>query len=259
MSNTIAASIFSTNIENLPALEKSQIKSEILVESLTQAIAEKRLWLDWLMQDENFYNLLALLAACLCFFACWYWSHRYQKAQSIARLNLQMRVIWVKFFSEGKIDPMVAINALRNSILVGTALSSAVILFTLALFSLFGNVPRLYIILQNLPFHTSNQAWLGFKVLCLIIWQMAVFFCFTTSIRYYRHCSFMISIPFSQMNYQTQLLNIYMHRAANYYSTGQKLMLFSIPLCAWLLGNVVFLSATLVTTYLVYLADRFED
>ena len=79
-----------------------------------------------------------------------------------------------------------------------------------------------------------------------------------TSIRYYRHSSFMVSIPFSQMNYQTQLLTVYIERAANYYSIGQKLMLFSIPLCAWLLGNTVFILTTLLTIAMIYVSDKFE-
>ena len=64
---------------------------------------------------------------------------------------------------------------------------------------------------------------------------------------------------FSNKLFKTNLdlLNIYLNRAAKSYSIGQRLMLFSIPLFSWMLGDITFIIMNLLTIGLMYMTDRF--
>ncbi len=211
------------------------------------------------MQYNPWWNFFTLSMNLFIFFLYWYASYRHQNNNSIPRLNKQLRQIWVRCFAEHKIDPLLAIHTLRNSIMVSTVLASSTVLFVLALFGLLGHVHELSQILNNFSFADIRPPlWLQFKVLFLIVWQVIVFFCFMTSIRYYRHSGFLVSIPFAQTSYQMELLGVYMHRAADYYSIGQKLMLFSIPICSWFLGDVIFFIATLCLLGMMHVSDKLK-
>lgn len=203
------------------------------------------------------FTFWALFANFALFCAYWYWSIRYL-TNSVPKLNAQLRQLWIKTFSESKDSELLAVHVFRNALMVCNILASSTVLLALALFTLLAHTADIHRILHNFEFFSDTQKIsLELKIICSIIWQVITFFCFMTAIRYYGHVSFLVSLHFKSEVHHLDLLNIYLNRAAKSYSIGQRLMLFSIPLFSWMLGDITFIIMNLLTIALMYMTDRF--
>lgn len=191
---------------------------------------------------------------------------------SIPYTNRLIRNAWVNALGQAPGADILAVQTLRNAIMVASALASATILTLLGAFTLLAQneillrvINHLTTLLPNLVPNTPDLAqWLELKLLMLGVLQLLAFYSFLTAIRYYGHVSFLVTIPqalrvqslTADPQANVDVLPAYLQRAGDAYSIGLRLFLFSIPMFAWLLGNPALLATTGGLLILMYLTDR---
>lgn len=220
------------------------------------------MWAAW--QTVSWAELSALMLSSVLLLGYWFWvtgrlSHG-SHLRTIPNTNRQIRQAWMKTLGTAPGADILAVQTLRNAIMAGTVLASATVLTLLGLFTLIAHHDDLLRVLNSLMPNISVQnSLVESKLILLLVLQLLAFYSFLTSIRYYGHISFLVSMPVDQRHIQGQedVLPRYLQRAGDAYSIGQRLFLFTVPMFAWLLGSSAMLGATIVLLLVMYLTDRY--
>ncbi len=211
------------------------------------------------------YELSALLVSVLLLMLYW-WMITGRMGRfsplSIPAENRRLRHSWVAALIHIDASDILAVQTLRNALMVASVLASTTVLFLIGLLTMSAHQDQIMATLATvLPISAVPPSVLAAKLFILILLELIVLFCLLTTIRYYGHSSFMVSIPVEKrrINGQRDVLIIYLSRAGDWYSLGQRLFLFSLPLFSWLFGPVVLMTTTVAMIGVMYLTDRIGE
>ncbi|WP_158529636.1 DUF599 domain-containing protein [Parvibium lacunae] len=234
------------------------------------------------LAESAWLEFISLTVSLTAVIGYWYWiNHRTgtnKRGQlSTPAQNRLIRQWWVQTLDNQTGAEILAVQTLRNAIMVSTALASATMLILLGVFTLIAQRQELVAIsntLLGVPLISLDPQTVGLKLLLLAALQISAFFCFLTAIRYYGHISFLVAMPTAlrhamqasqiatppngAISHETQPdpLPNYLQRAGSAYAIGIRIMIYSIPLFSWLLGNLALLVATALTVSIMYWTDR---
>lgn len=182
---------------------------------------------------------------------------------SIHAVNALARRLWTQNVMTTPGKDVMAVQTLRNFIMVGIMMASTASLLIMGTLTLSGqeeNIVRSWHSLGMFGSH-SPDLWV-IKVLCLLVDFIVAFFAYAMSIRLATHVLFMINVPQAGYVEHPELSYEYVAnrliRAGNMITVGMRAFLFAIPLVFWLFGPVLLVLATMGLVMTLNLLDRHE-
>lgn len=182
---------------------------------------------------------------------------------SIHGVNALARRLWVENVMTQPGKDVMAVQTLRNFIMVGIMMASTASLLIMGTLTLSGqaeSITRNWHILGLYGSH-SPELWI-FKVLCLLADFLVAFFAYAMSMRLATHVLFMLNVPWAESNRHAGLspeaVASRLIRAGNMVAIGMRAFLFAIPLVFWLFGPAFLVLATLGLIATLYHLDRHE-
>lgn len=170
----------------------------------------------------------------------WYIGHRTPEKHA-RYANARLRMHWVLSLADKPGFEIVAVQALRNSLMAATISASTAALAVMGALSMAGaslaaNLARWS---NENALHTTLQA-------MLIGMLFASYICSAMSSRHYSHTSFIMSMPCSTPE-RAQLIpsaQVHVRRAGMMYSWGLRLFLMVLPIVAGIVHPMAMLPAT---------------
>lgn len=219
----------------------------------------------WLREfGADFVSLAASVGIVLGYYAMLRARVRRDPTYSIHFVNELTRRIWVESVMRNPAKDVMAVQTLRNFIMVGILMVSTATLLIVGTLTLSGqadNISRSWHALNAVGSH-SAQLWI-FKVMCLLADFLVAFFAYAMAIRLANHVLFMINVPAEfqaahevlSPEHVAQRLN----RAGHLVAVGMRAFFFAIPLVFWLFGPLFLLAATAGVVAIFSRLDRHEE
>lgn len=177
-------------------------------------------------------------------------------ATSLGRNN-RIRRLWLEQVVARRAD-ILAVQTLRNWTMAATFLASTAIVLALGLMSVALTSDALSQLKYGLdPLSSQHEHLTVVKALIVVLVLLAVFICFTLSLRYYNHAGFLVNAPLDQetdVSIDTAFHAI--SRGAGAYNLGMRGWYLALPLILWLLGPLWLLTSAVVMTVVVYRLDH---
>jgi uncharacterized membrane protein len=209
-------------------------------------------------------DLLSLAVSALMLGA-YYVRHRIRVRRdptySIHFVNESARRLWVQHVMANPSRDVMAVQTLRNFVMVGILMVSTTTLLIIGTLTLSGqadNIARTWHAINHLG-PPSAELW-TIKVLCLLADFLVAFFASTMSIRLANHVVFMINVPpelregidaLSPLAVASRL-----NRAGYMISFGIRSFLVAVPLVFWLFGPAYLVIATVGLVIVLSRLDR---
>jgi uncharacterized membrane protein len=182
---------------------------------------------------------------------------------SIHFVNELTRRIWVESVMTNPGKDVMAVQTLRNFIMVGILMVSTTTLLIIGTLTLSGqaeSIARTWHVLDLVGSHAA-ELWLV-KVMCLLADFLISFFAYVMAVRLANHVLFMVNVPkeFQEAhevlspNHVARRLN----QAGHMITIGMRALFFAIPLVFWLFGPVFLLAATVGVIAIFSRLDRHE-
>ncbi len=197
----------------------------------------------------------------------YYIHHRIQASKdstySIHSVNALARRLWTQNVMTNAGKDIMAVQTLRNFIMVGIMMASTASLLIMGTLTLSGqaeNIVRSWHGLAMFGSH-SQEMWI-IKVLCLLVDFIIAFFSYAMSVRLATHVLFMLNVPQSsyiehpELSYECVADRLI--QAGNMITVGMRSFLFAIPLVFWLFGPVFLFLSTIGLVYTLNWLDRHE-
>jgi uncharacterized membrane protein len=182
---------------------------------------------------------------------------------SIHFVNELTRRIWVESVMTTPGKDVMAVQTLRNFIMVGILMVSTTTLLIIGTLTLSGqaeSISRTWHVLDFVGSHAA-ELWLV-KVMCLLADFLISFFAYVMAVRLANHVLFMINVP---MEFQEahEVLSPHhvarrLNQAGHMITIGMRALFFAIPLVFWLFGPVFLLAATVGVIAIFSRLDRHE-
>jgi uncharacterized membrane protein len=168
---------------------------------------------------------------------------------SIHSVNARARRLWTHNVMSNAGKELVAVQSLRNYIMVSIAMASTSALLIMGTLTLSGQAQNIIHSWHSLGmFGSHNPVLWIIKVLCLLIDFIFAFFSYALSMRLATHVLFMINVPEAGYRAYPELscncVADRLVRSGNMMAMGMRAFLFAIPLVFWLFGPVFLLLAT---------------
>ena len=223
-------------------------------------------WLDQQWVRMLWPDLLALAVSALVIGAYYYHLRiqvRRDPTYSIHFINESARRLWVEHVMANPSRDVMAVQTLRNFIMVGILLVSTVTLLIIGTLTLSGqadNIARGWHAINQLG-PPSAELW-SFKVMCLLADFLVAFFAFIMSIRLANHVLFMINVP-SELRESNEALAPEavagrLNRAGYMMAVGIRSLFVAVPLVFWLFGPVYLVIATIGLLVALFRLDRHQ-
>jgi uncharacterized membrane protein len=183
----------------------------------------------------------------------YYMQHRSRSrkdpAYSIHSVNARARRLWTQNIMTNPGKELVAIQSLRNYIMVSVMMASTSALLIMGTLTLSGQAQNIIHSWHSLGmFGSHDQALWIIKVLCLLVDFIFAFFSYALSMRLATHVLFMINVPEAGYRAHPELscdcVADRLVRSGNMMAIGMRAFLFAIPLVFWLFGPVFLVLAT---------------
>ena len=166
---------------------------------------------------------------------------------------------------------ILAVQTLRNYILVSTFLASISVTIAFSIISL------ALTILSSDPSITTNfvsidRELVGLKALMVVVCNFVSFFGFTQSIRYFNHIGFAMSVTLEGSNNENgessngfevlthshilDSIGGYLNLGAMFFTIGIRGYYFALPYVFWIFSPYMMLCSTLVLFVAIYITDR---
>lgn len=180
---------------------------------------------------------------------------------SIHFVNDLTRRIWVENVMRNPGKDVMAVQTLRNFIMVGILMVSTATLLLVGTLTLSGQtetIARTWHAL-NLAGSHAAELWI-IKVMCLLADFMIAFFAYAMAIRRANHVLFMINVPKEAQDVHDVLSPEHVARrlnqAGHMITVGMRAFFFAIPLVFWLFGPQFLLVATCGVVIILSRLDR---
>jgi uncharacterized membrane protein len=182
---------------------------------------------------------------------------------SIQAVNAVARRLWTESVMTSPGKDVMAVQTLRNFIMVSTMMASTASVLIIGTLTLSGQAESIIKSWHALAFLGSHSEGLWiFKVLLLLADFIVAFFAYALSMRLTTHVLFMINVPQSGFAEHQALgpgcVGNRLVRAGNFVSLGMRAFLFAIPLVFWLFGPLFLFLATIGLVITLYRLDRHE-
>ena len=182
---------------------------------------------------------------------------------SIHFVNELTRRIWVESVMTTPGKDVMAVQTLRNFIMLPILMVSTTTLLIIGTLTLSGqaeNISRTWHIL-NIVGSDSAELWLV-KVMCLLADFLIAFFSYAMAMRLATHVLFMVNVPkeFQEAHEVLSPLHVArrLNQAGHMIAIGMRALFFAIPLVFWLFGPVFLLAATAGVIAIFSRLDRHE-
>ena len=182
---------------------------------------------------------------------------------SVLGLNALARRRWVEHVMTTPGMEIVAVQTLRNFIMVGIMMASTASLLILGTLTLSGqveNISQSWHVMSLFGSH-SPQLWI-LKVMCLLADFLVAFFAYAMSMRLANQVLFMLNVPHRDQGILPALspecVAKRLVRAGNMVAIGMRAYLFAIPLVFWLFGSIFLALATVGLVITLNYLDRYE-
>jgi uncharacterized membrane protein len=186
---------------------------------------------------------------------------RRDPAYSVHFINEFARRVWVEHVMQSPGKDVMAVQTMRNFIMVGILMVSTATLLIIGTLTLSGqaeNISRSWHAM-NLYGTASPGLWI-IKVLCLLADFVIAFFAFAMSIRIANHVLFMVNVPreFQESNIALAPKEVArrLNRAGYMMAVGMRSLFFAVPLVFWLFGPLFLLLATVGLVITLSRLDR---
>jgi uncharacterized membrane protein len=205
-------------------------------------------WLHALGPDLLAFAISALMIAAYYFYLRF--RVRQDPLYSIHVVNEAARRLWVHHVMANPSRDVMAVQTLRNFIMVGILMVSTATLLIIGTLTLSGQADTIArswhtINLLGMP---SAELWTA-KVMCLLADFLVAFFAFTMAIRLANHVLFMINIP-AELRVGNDALApeavaSRLNRAGYMIAVGIRSLFVAVPLVFWLFGPAFLVIATI--------------
>ncbi|HNH34714.1 MAG TPA: DUF599 domain-containing protein [Rhodocyclaceae bacterium] len=189
---------------------------------------------------------------------------RRDPSYSIHFVNELTRRIWVEHVMGDPSKDVMAVQTLRNFIMVGILMVSTATLLILGTLTLSGqtdNIARSWHALNLLGSHAA-ELWIV-KVMCLLADFLVAFFSYAMAIRLATHVLFMVNVPKEFQRAHDVLSPEHaarrLNRAGRMVGVGMRAFLFAIPLAFWLFGPLYLFLATAAMIFILSRLDRHHE
>jgi uncharacterized membrane protein len=188
---------------------------------------------------------------------------RKDSTYSIHSVNALARRLWTQNVMTNAGKDIMAVQTLRNFIMVGILMASTASLLIMGTLTLSGQAENIVHSWNGLGMFGSHsrELWI-IKVICLLVDFIVAFFSYAMSIRLATHVLFMLNVPqASYIEYPELSHECVANRliqAGNMISLGMRAFLFAIPLVFWLFGPVFLFLSTIGLVITLNRLDRHE-
>jgi uncharacterized membrane protein len=182
---------------------------------------------------------------------------------SVHGVNAKARRLWTESVMAGPGKDVMAVQTLRNFIMVGIMMASTASVLIIGTLTLSGQAQA---IIRNwdalaLLGSQSTHLWI-LKVILLLVDFIVAFFAYALSMRLATHVLFMINVPPAGYRDHPELgpqcVGNTLVRAGSFIAIGMRAFLFAIPLVFWLFGALFLVLATIGLVATLYRLDRNE-
>ncbi len=189
---------------------------------------------------------------------------RQDPTYSIHTVNALARRLWVESVMNNPGKDIMAVQTLRNFIMVSIMMASTASLMIMGTLTLSGQAENIARSWHLLGMFGSQSAGLWvIKVLCLLLDFITAFFAYAMSMRLATHVLFMLNVPLGAYHEYSQLTpELVANRliqAGNLIAMGMRAFLFAIPLVFWLFGPEFLVLATIGLVVALFRLDRHES
>lgn len=189
---------------------------------------------------------------------------RQDPTYSIHTVNALARRLWVESVMNNPGKDIMAVQTLRNFIMVSIMMASTASLMIMGTLTLSGQAENIARSWHLLGMFGSQSAGLWvIKVLCLLLDFITAFFAYAMSMRLSTHVLFMLNVPLGAYHEYPQLTpELVANRliqAGNLIAMGMRAFLFAIPLVFWLFGPEFLFLATIGLVIVLSRLDRHES
>lgn len=186
---------------------------------------------------------------------------RRDPAYSIHTVNESARRLWVEHVMANPSRDVMAVQSLRNFIMVGILMVSTATLLIIGTLTLSGqadSIARSWHAINYLGPPTA-ELW-SLKVICLLADFLVAFFAFTMAIRLTNHVLFMINVPKELRERNDALapdaVARRLNRAGYMMAVGIRSLFVAVPLVFWLFGPAFLVIATIGLLVVLFRLDR---
>lgn len=182
---------------------------------------------------------------------------------SIHYVNDLARRLWVENVMGNPGKDVMAVQTLRNFIMVGILMVSTASLLTIGTLTLSGqteNIARSWHVLALSGSHAA-QLWI-IKVMCLLADFLVAFFSYAMAVRLANHVLFMVNVPKEAQEAHEVLKPDHvaerLNQAGHMVAIGMRAFFFAIPLVFWLFGPLFLVLATAGVVRILSRLDRHQ-
>ncbi len=188
---------------------------------------------------------------------------RRDPSHSIHFVNEIARRIWVESVMSNSGKDVMAVQTLRNFIMVGILMVSTATLLLLGTMTLSGQtemISRTWHVLNVVGSH-AGELWIV-KVICLLAVFLIAFFAYALAIRLATQVLFMINVPRQAQEQYPMLAAAHVARRLNLaglmIAIGMRAFFFAIPLVFWLFGPLFLVLAMGAVLAILSRLDRHQ-
>lgn len=206
---------------------------------------------------QTYWSWLALAASVVLIggYELRVWTTERRNPQSTARaVHASLREDWVRALSGQRGSEIVAVQTLRNSLMSATITASTAALALMGTLSLSAsNAPTGQTLFGST--HVSHGLILELMLLATLF---ASYVCSATSMRYFSHAGFVLSLPIGTPEREARLTTAidYVRRAGSLYGWGLRTFFLVAPIIAGLIHPLAMPFASLILVVVVGALDR---
>jgi hypothetical protein len=165
-----------------------------------------------------------------------------------------LREEWVHSLSRQQGSEIVAVQALRNSLMSATISASTAALALMGMLTLVSSAA-----VQNVSLIAMQQITVQLALELLLLASLfASYVCSAMAMRYFSHATFILSLPVgsSERECRTPMAATYVKRAGMLYSWGLRLFLLLAPIAAGLINPLAMPFAAVALVFVLHVFDK---
>ncbi|KAG5229874.1 hypothetical protein OIU76_021766 [Salix suchowensis] len=177
--------------------------------------------------------------------------------RTVVGINSETRLQWVHAIMT---DPMkngvLAVQTIRNNIMASTLLATTAITLSSLIGVFVSSTSNSDSSASQIVYGNKSSIMQSIKYFSILLCFLVAFLCFVQSIRYYAHCSFLVTVPISKgkkdsIEYASRNLN----RGSFFWSLGLRAFYLSFPLFLWIFGPIPMFACCCIMSFLLYFLD----
>jgi uncharacterized membrane protein len=185
---------------------------------------------------------------------------RQDPTYSIHAVNEAARRLWVEHVMANPGRDVMAVQTLRNFIMVGILMVSTVTLLVIGTLTLSGQADAIARVWHAVHLGPPSAELWSVKVMCLLADFLVAFFAFAMAIRLTNHVVFMINVPREMREGNDALgpdaVARRLNRAGYMMAVGFRALFVAVPLVFWLFGPAFLVMATVGLLVVLLRIDR---